>query len=819
MQRLLIIFFFFSFSNAGFAQKELVSSKLLVTGKIIDAVSKQPIEYASIVLTNDSTHKIIDGGITDKKGDFNLQNAIKGNHTLTIQFIGYIDYTEKIIVAKSTTLSPILLNKKNAKLNDVTVVGTRQLIENKIDKLVYNLEKDLTSQGGVASDALKKIPMITVDADGKVELLGNPNVRFLIDGKPSGIFGNSVADALQSIPNSQIQSIEVITSPSAKYDAAGSGGIINIILKKNKLQGFNGNTNLSVGTRLETGSLNLSLKEKNIGFNTFFSGNAQLTGATPTGMDRLTTLSTGNRRLLQESATNFGRNGYKAGIGMDLTLSKTESLTASYTAHHFEYNNNGATNQTFIQYDLNGNTNSLSNSIRDFTNNTSVNESDNSLVYLKKFKNEKKTFEIAYNGSFTNISTYYNQAQHYKNIGSNFSGANSLNLGKENEVEFSINYTYPISEGLLIETGVKATYQNINSNADVNVLNTNAFIKDPYQSYVSLYKRTIYAGYLSAEFAVLKFLNIKAGLRYENTQSDANYSNAAYVTIPDYRNIAPSFIASHNFPNKQVVKFAYSYRIERPDFRDLNPFMNLSDPHNITTGNPNLQPEIGDNFELGYNRTYENGSNINFMLFVQHNSPDIKPFVTYAPSLKIGDSTFTDVTLTSRANVSEEIKAGANISASLLLGKHLNIRPNIMIYNRYVKNIYDDPAVTNSLGLKSSMNINYSFNNDWIAEAFGNYVVGSRWQGIQPSMFSYTFAARKQLFNSKGSIGIVMVNCFSQYLDQKTLTIAKNLITNSYRDIPYRSFGISFTYKFGKLKFGKTKESENYLYAPPTESN
>ncbi|MEI8097762.1 MAG: TonB-dependent receptor [Sediminibacterium sp.] len=819
MQRLLIIFLFFSFSNAGFAQKELVSSKLLVSGKIIDAVSKQPIEYASIVLTNDSTHKIIDGGITDKKGNFNLQNAIKGNHTLTIQFIGYTDYSEKIIVTKNTTLSTILLNKKNTKLTEVTVVGTRQLIENKIDKLVYNLEKDLTSQGGVASDALKKIPMITVDADGKVELLGNPNVRFLIDGKPSGIFGNSVADALQSIPNSQIQSIEVITSPSAKYDAAGSGGIINIVLKKNKLQGFNGNTNLSAGTRLETGSLNLSLKEKNIGFNTFFSGNAQLTGATPTGMDRLTTLSTGNRRLLQESATNFGRNGYKAGAGMDLTLSKTESLTASYSAHHFAYNNNGATDQTFIQYDLNGNTNSLSNSIRDFTNNTSVNETDNSLVYLKKFKNEKKTLEIAYNGSFTNISTYYNQAQHYKNIASNFSAANSLNLGKENEVEFSINYTYPVSEEFFIETGAKYTNQHINSNADVNVLNANTFIKDPYQSYVSIYKRNIYAGYVSAEFELFKLLNIKTGIRYENTQSDANYSNAAYVTLPDYRNIAPSFIASHNFPNKQVVKFAYSYRIERPDFRDLNPFMNLSDPHNITTGNPNLQPEIGNNFELGYNKTYENGSNLNILISAQKNSPDIKPFVSYAPSLKIGDSIFTDVTLTSRANISEEIRAGINISASLLFGKKINIRPNIMVYNRYMKNIYDDPAVVNSLGIKSSINFNYTFNNDWIAEAFGNYYLGSTWQGKQPSMFSYTFAARKQLFNSKGSIGLVMVNCFSKYLDQKTLIQTKNLITNSYRDIPYRSFGISFTYKFGKLKFGKTKESDNYLYAPPSENN
>ena len=227
-----------------------------ISAKVLDAVSHEPIEFATITLMNDSTKKVLNGSITNKRGSFDIQNIPSGNYQLVVQFIGYEDYTQKISLTNNHIISEILLKKKSVQLNDVTVKSTRQIIENKLDKMVYNLEKDITSQGGVATDALKKIPGVTVDIDGNVELLGNPSVKFLIDGKPSAIFGNSIADALQSIPNSQIQSIEVITSPSAKYDATGTGGIINIILKKSKIEGFNGNINFAAGTRLENGSLN-----------------------------------------------------------------------------------------------------------------------------------------------------------------------------------------------------------------------------------------------------------------------------------------------------------------------------------------------------------------------------------------------------------------------------------------------------------------------------------------------------------------------------------------------------------------------------------
>jgi len=811
----------FLFISSTFSQQKSNHADIFqVSGKVLEAVSKQPIEYATISIINDSTKKVINGAVTDKKGNFIIEKIYKGKYIIRVEFLGYTDFTKNISINADQIITEILIAKKTNTLADVTVTSNKHVIENKIDKLVYNVEKDITSQGGVATDALKKIPMVTVDADGNVELLGNSSIRFLIDGKPSAIFGNSVADALQSIPNSQIQSIEVITSPSAKYDASGTGGIINIILKKNKIEGFNGNINLSAGTRLENGSVNINWKKKNFGISAYYSGNAQLEAVTPNGMDRVTTITSGSNRLLQVSDANFSRNSYKSGIGLDWAVSKKDNINVNFGYNHFGNQSNGIIHQTAIQYDIAGNELSNINSLRNYTNQFSVHTFDNSFAYKRKLKKEKQEIEFSYSGSFDRNNTYYDQSQYYATSSTAFAGAHSFNPGKENELNFSVDYTQPVKKDVLIETGLKTVLQSIISNADVFMLNaaTGNYIIDTTQSYSSDYRRRIYAGYVSATFSLFNSLDIKTGMRYEYTTSNTSYSNAANVSIPDYHNWAPSFVISHSFNNRQTIKFAYSYRIERPDFRDLNPFMNLSDPHNISTGNPNLQPEIGNNFELGYNKSFEDGTNINILFFFQRNSPDIKPFITYYPTYKIGDSTYTDVTVTSRANISSEIKAGTNISMSLVMNKHLTIRPNLQIFNRSMDNPFETPSHTSSFGFRANINATYVFNNQWTAEAFGNYNLGMKWQGRQPNMYSYTLAARKQIFHNKGSIGVVIVNAFNQYIHQGILSIANNLVTNSYRDIPYRSFGISFTYKFGKLKFSKPKESENYLYTPPTEN-
>ena len=312
---------------------------------------------------------------------------------------------------------------------------------------------------------------------------------------------------------------------------------------------------------------------------------------------------------------------------------------------------------------------------------------------------------------------------------------------------------------------------------------------------------------------------MKAGVRYEYTENNATYSNTAKTAIPPYKNTAPSFIISHSFKNRQTVKFAYSYRLERPDFRDLNPFMNLSDPHNITTGNPGLQPEIGHIYELTYIKSFEKGASINVVLYMQKNSPDIKPYISYYPVYKIGDSLYTDVTVTTRATIAAEIRSGINISITVPVDRKLSLRSNILMFNRHLDNPNDTPSIINGLGIRSNLNATYQFSKTVAAEIFGNYNSGMKWQGKRPAAFSYTMAVRKQFKNSKGSIGFVAVNPFNKYINQKTLQEAKGFTTNTLQQLPYRSFGISFNYKFGKMKFTKPKESDNYLYTPPAPEN
>ena len=810
------------FQTISFCQQSnVVVAGYKISGKISESTTKQPVEYATISVINNNSKKVIDGCITDKKGNFQLTKIKAGNYTILVQCIGYADFFYRILLNIDIVLPNITLQKKISSLEEITVTSNKSVIENKIDKIVFNVEKDITSQGGMATDALKKIPQVSVDVNGNLELLGNPSVRFLINGKPSGIFGNSAADALQAIPSSQIQSIEVITSPTAKYDASGTGGIINIILKKSKVEGLNGNVNLAAGTRLENASISSSLKKNNFGANVYFSGNLQLVSKTPVTIDRLSVNNwSGNSRLIQQSETDFSRNGYKSGFGFDWNPSKKDNLSGSIGFNHFANRNKGNYYQSFIAYNAAGNQTSIINSIRAADTKIYVNTVDNEMSYKRKFKKERQELELFYTSSYSNNNTFYNQQQQYKNTDTSFAGSNSLNPGKENETELGINYTYPFGEDILLETGIKTGRESIISSADVFSLNTisHTYTKDLKQSFQSDFKRNIYAGYLSLIFPLYKILDVKAGLRYEYTSNNATYSNAAKTAIPDYKNTAPSFIISHSFKNNQTLKFGYSYRLERPDFRDLNPFMNLSDPHNITTGNPNLQPEIGHIYELTFIKTYTKGANINVVLYWQKNSPDIKPYTTYYPLYKIGDSIYNDVTITTRANIAAEIRSGINLSITVPVNKKLNLRSNILFFNRHLNNINDTPAIMNGLGIRTNINLSCQFSKHLAAEAFGNYMSGMKWQGKRPAAFSYTMALRKQFNNSKGSIGFIAVNPFNRYINQKTIQQAKGFSTNIFQQLPYRSFGINFAYKLGKLKFSKPKETDNYLYTPPSEN-
>jgi len=794
-----------------------------ISGRIIDSVSAEPIEYASIGLVPEDGTKEINGTTSDAKGNFVITNIPEGKYKVVIYFIGYKNGTAANLQIdkknKAISLGDFKLVNTQTVLKEVTVTAKTDLVEYKIDKVVYNAENDITSQGGAAIDILKKVPQITVDIDGNVELQGNTNIRFLINGKPSSIFGNSLADALASIPASQIKSIEAITSPGSKYDAQGTGGIINIILKENKVKGINGNISLNGGTRFENGSANINYRNNNFGLTAFFGGNAQLSSHTPNSQDRhsIDTSSQTTTHLTQDGYTDFQRHGYNTGLGFDWSINKKNNLSGSVTYNQFGNQSIAFLNQEQITQDYSS---AVLQDVKGYRNSnihSSIGSIDCNLNYKKEFKKEGQELDVAVVTSNGRPNSGYVQTQSYAGSNSPYTGMSGTNPGTDNNINISVDYTHPVSEKFIIETGVKNVQQTINSTTNVSFLDatSDAYQPDPVQSYHIKYNMKIYAGYVSSSFTLFKWLDVRAGIRSEYTNISIDFPN---TTVPSYNVVVPSLILSHKFKNEQQLKLAYTRRIERPDYTELNPFTNLSDPHNISTGNPKLRPEISNNIELGYSKKFANGANIYVGLNERINTQDLKQITTFYPAYQIRDSVYTNVSVTNIQNIGAEFNSVGSISASFPITEKFNLRTNISVTNRYIVSTIYVGNVYLGFRYRGNLNLSYQLPKNLIVEAFGNYNSSTKnIQGLSPQSITYTIAFRKQFWNKKASLGLTATNPFNKYIRQVTTIVADNYNSYNVRELPYRSFGISFTYKFGKLEFKKSKEEgkNDYLNTPP----
>ncbi len=807
----ILIILSFLCSAAG-AQSKLNTR---ISGKVYDKSTSEPLEYSTISIISKQSGKTITGAVTDVNGVFEVSQIPFGLYMANFEFLGYekasLDNINISADHRSAKLGTVFLIPKAHNMQDVVVIGDKPVVENKIDKIVYNVTNDITSQGGAAIDVLKKVPQVTVDIDGNVELQGNSNIRFLINGKPSSVFGNSLSDALASIPASQIKSIEAITSPGAKYDSQGTGGIINIILLENKMQGVNGNINLSAGTRLENGSFNLNFRHNNFGVNVFFSGNAALKSELPYSQNRLSTDTTSKTttNLIQTSHTDFLRNGFRSGTGFDWNISKQDIITGSIGYNQFANRNQGITNQEERVNDISSNLLSDLNTLRNSDSRGSISSFDYSLDYKRKFKNEGQELDFLYSASIGNPYNNYTQSQSYIGQTIPFAGSESTNPGTDNESNISIDYSHPVNKNILIEMGSKVIIQNITSITDVRVFNPSKdqFSHDSLQSYQFDYNLKVYAGYISGTFKIFNFLDIKAGARFEYTNVTIGSPNPV---VPSYGTFVPTIVLSHNFDESQSLKLAYVKRIERPEYRELNPFINLSDPYNISTGNPFLKPEIGNNFELGYSRTYKKGGNFYIALVERFNTSDLKSVTTFYPAYLIGDSTYTNVSVTNRQNIGEEYNTGMSASGSYPLTARLNIRGNLMVSHRLTINKAGIGDQSSGLRGRFNLNLTYQLNKDLVFELFGFYSSPvQNIQGKSPQFFTYTFAFRKMFWNNKASFGFTTTNPFNQYVKQFSTISSEGYTSSITRQVPLRSFGISFTYKFGKIEFGKKKEDEN----------
>jgi outer membrane receptor protein involved in Fe transport len=816
MQKIIVLltinFIFLSIAHA--------QSHNSIAGSIIDSISKKPVEYATITLTDAATNKVVNGSTTDSLGYFKITGVDAGSYIISFESIGY---TKKILnsfhVSEShipQNAGTIVLQKSSNTLKDVVVTAQTKLVETKIDKIVYNAENDITSQGGVATDVLKKVPQVSVDADGNVELAGNSGIRFLIDGKPSTAFGSNIADVLQSIPSSQIKSIEVITNPGAKYDAQGMGGIINIILKKSRVQGVNGNVSASMGTRLENGSFNITMRRGNFGLNAFASGNGRLPAKTPSSSQRITTDTTAKvfNVLNQQSEPETKRYGIQSGLGFDWTFKKYNNLSGNVNYNRFQNSGFGVVNQE--QKSIPFNNDSVIADIvstNNFNNKFLFHSVDAGLNYRRTFKKEDQALEVNLSTSLGNNNYGVNNYQTLLPHDSVFYGINNNNAGKEHETEIEIDYTQPFSDKVNFDAGADFTYNNISSNSDVLALDPvgkNYFYDSTLSNYLT-YKQSVYAAYAELSFPVSNWFDVKAGSRYERTQINAYFSQAEQqVSTPGYNTFVPSIYLLKKLPANQSIKLSYSKRINRPGYEDLNPFINTSDPKDITAGNPYLKPEIGNRIEFAYNHDYGQFGSFMITAFYRQSNDDIQPYTSFYTSLQVGDTVYKNVSVSTRENIGVEKNAGISFFGTLRLNDKLNLRTNLFFFRRHILNGIDSGRSPVSYNYRFNLNATYQFNKTLSAEFFGNFnSARNELQGKYPSFTSYTIAARKQLWNKKASIAFTATNFFSEYVKQPTVLYGTNFVTNSMREIPFRSFGLNFTWKFGRLDFKKDKDDKD----------
>ncbi len=824
-----VVAFLFIISASGFAQQITNdNTSYKIKGRLFDSSSSRPLEYATISLFINENKKPVNGTITDNKGNFTVDNVKPGTYNLIAEFLGYKSFTLYALqISKDVPLiitKDILLAQKTTTLQNINIAGQGKLIENKIDKLVFNAERDLTSQSGVATDVLKKVPQVSVDVDGNVQLAGSSSVRFLINGKPSSAFGSSISDVLQSIPASQIKSIEVITNPGAKYDAQGIGGIINIILKKNNSQGINGNLSLTGGTRSENGSFNFAARKGKFGINAFISGNTRLNAQTTFSSDRATidTFANTNILLQQDGFNQFVRNGYQTGINFDWDVDNYNSFSGSFSYNNFSNTGNSITNQAQNIKGTSGNDLSDIKTVINADNAFHLHNMDASINYKRTFKKEDQELEVSFNTSPGNLNSnnsnyQFSLPQHFL-----YYSTKGVNPGTEKETEITADYVQPLKKDVLLGVGSKLNYYNIISNSFVSRLDSvsGQYAKDNFLSNSLNYHQKVYALYAELSFPFFKLFDAKIGERYERTELDAFYSNAQQQSAtPGYNTFVPSIFFSKKLSENSLLKLSYSKRIERPDYRDLNPYINTTDPKNLSTGNPNLKPELGKRYELAYSNDIKKFGSLMVSLFYRINEQDIQPFIIFYPSYQVGDTTYTNVAVSIRQNIGRENNLGVNFFGDLNFIPKLNLRTNFFFFHRHTINVIDNGYNYNSFNYRTNLNASYQFSGTLAAEFFGNFSSARHEaQGTYPSFTTYSFAVRKQFWNKKGSLALTASNPFNKNVDQKSRLFGPNFIINSRRSIPFRSIGLNFTWKFGKLEFKKDREKANDNLNAPVDN-
>ncbi len=590
------------------------SMSFTIKGKILDETTGSPLEFATVALKKMRDSSLVSGTITNATGGFSIESLPPGGFFAEIAFIGYEKHIEKVMLRPQsgsiTDIGTIKLSLSVKMLQGAEITAEKSFIMNNIDRKTYNVEQMSVATGGNVNDILQNLPSVELDADGAVSLRGNENVTILIDGRPSGLTGTGGKSLLESLPASAIEKIEVITNPSAKYDPDGISGIINIITKKNKLSGLTGNVNVTSNIDKGYGasaSVNYRRGKLNVYSNIGYNYNIRYSKSETYRETFLT--EPGGTSFLDQTGEGTNKNksyNIKAGADYNLTDKTTLSLSGmlgggSRTGDEFLwYNFYGA---GFISDSLYKRTTALKNldervdldlalrknfsqpgRMLSIQATSSVNSEDNADDYMQQFYINKQVPDLFYLPELQNDDA----------------------VEKNNIYTFSADYEHPLSEDKKIEAGVKSILRHIDNgfHSEYFDATANDFVNDLELTNRFVYDDGVHAIYAQYRQSMGKF-GIQAGLRSEYAERESELKNTGEKFIKDYFSLFPSAFLSWR-PNKDLqFKLNYSRRINRPRTGQLNPFASFEDPLNIRTGNPNLDPEYTDSYELEANRTFK----------------------------------------------------------------------------------------------------------------------------------------------------------------------------------------------------------------------
>jgi outer membrane receptor protein involved in Fe transport len=796
----ILTFFLAAAASRSFAQTPAPGNSK-ISGIVLDSAAAKGVEFASIALFNAADNKPVDGTTADETGKFAIAKVAPGSYKLMISFIGYKDkaVSVKVEKGKDVELGSIQLASSVQNLQEVTITGEKSLVEEKVDRLVFNAEKDITSKGGDASDLLRKVPMLSVDLDGNVSLRGSSNIKVLINNKPSTIIAANVADALKQIPADMIKSVEVITSPSAKYDAEGSGGIINIITKKNNLQGLTLNIDSGVGNRGSNLGLNGSYRKGKMGFTLGGFGRAFYNKATSV-LDQ-TTYSGGNSFLTNQSSTAKDRGLFgQYSLGWDYDLGKNQALSAGlrYGTRNFIQKQD----LTINQYENSVLNNS---SLRKVDRKDLSGTVDFNIDYIRTFKPQQEW----------SISTLYSRTGLTNNFNTdllNESGAVGSKLKNENknentELTLQTDYQTPLGKNQLLEFGAKGIFRTVNSDFKyLTASETGDFVLSPTNPSGALnYKQNVAAGYLSYTLSTKNKYTFKLGTRYEYTGITADMGENKPIDIPAYGNLVPSINVSKALSGGTTLKAAYNRRIQRPGIQQLNPNVNLSNPQSISTGNPALSPELTDNFELALSTNIKK-TYINASVFARQTNNSIT-------QVRMAVDTLQGAIVTTYENIGKQKAYGANIFANVYLTPKWTLNGSIDILHSYLEGQATALDGT-SVGISNS-GFNYggrlmsqiSLQNGWGLQAFGFYRGKEiQLQGTRTGFYIYSLGFKKDFANKKGSIGFAAENFLTKGVRFTSDLTSPQFVQTGATQLYNRNLKVTFSYSIGKMSFNAPKK-------------